>query len=55
MAAACGAVALIISRLAFGKADITMALNGALAGLFQYSGASFWFHAASMFIGPLVV
>ncbi len=34
MAAACGAVAaLIVSRLAFGKADITMALNGALAGL----------------------
>ena len=34
IAAACGAVAaLIVSRLAFGKADITMALNGALAGL----------------------
>jgi Amt family ammonium transporter len=34
MAAACGAVAaLVLSQLMFGKADITMALNGALAGL----------------------
>ena len=34
MAAAGGLIAaLIVSRLAFGKADITMALNGALAGL----------------------
>ena len=43
MAAACGAVAaLILSRLAFGKADITMALNGALAGLvFNNSGTPF--------------
>ncbi len=34
MAAAGGLIAaLIVSRIAFGKADITMALNGALAGL----------------------
>ncbi len=34
MAAAGGVVAaLIVSRLAFGKADLTMALNGAIAGL----------------------
>ena len=34
MAAACGAVAaLLMSQIFFGKADITMALNGALAGL----------------------
>jgi len=32
--AAAGAVtALVIARLMFGKADLTMALNGALAGL----------------------
>ena len=34
MAAACGLVAaLLLSKLWFGKADLTMALNGALAGL----------------------
>ncbi|PJE79090.1 Ammonia channel [invertebrate metagenome] len=34
-AAACGGViiALLVARIAFGKADLTMALNGALAGL----------------------
>ena len=55
MAAACGAVAaLIVSRLAFGKADITMALNGALAGLVSITAEPLsGSHAASMIIGAI--
>jgi Amt family ammonium transporter len=55
MAAACGAVAaLIVSRIAFGKADITMALNGALAGLVSITAEPLsGSHAASMFIGAV--
>ena len=40
MAAAGGLVfALLLSRLWFGKADLTMALNGALAGLVAITAA----------------
>ena len=55
MAAACGAVAaLILSRLAFGKADITMALNGALAGLVSITAEPLsGTHAESMIIGAI--
>ena len=53
MAAACGAVtALITSRIAFGKADITMALNGALAGLVSITAEPLsGSNLASMFVG----
>ena len=54
--AACGGLvaALILARLWFGKADLTMALNGALAGLVAItadplSGSAFW----SMVIGAV--
>ncbi len=54
--AACGGVvaALILARAWFGKADLTMALNGALAGLVAItadplSGSAFW----SMMIGAV--
>ena len=54
--AACGGLvaALILARLWFGKADLTMALNGALAGLVAItadplSGSAFW----SMIIGAV--
>ena len=55
MAAACGAVAaLIVSRLAFGKADITMALNGALAGLVSITAEPLsGTNAESMIIGAI--
>ena len=54
--AACGGLvaALILARVWFGKADLTMALNGALAGLVAItadplSGSAFW----SMIIGAV--
>ena len=54
--AACGGLvaALLLARLWFGKADLTMALNGALAGLVAItadplSGSAFW----SMIIGAV--
>ena len=54
--AACGGLvaALILARIWFGKADLTMALNGALAGLVAItadplSGSAFW----SMIIGAV--
>ena len=54
--AACGGLvaALILARAWFGKADLTMALNGALAGLVAItadplSGSAFW----SMIIGAI--
>ena len=54
--AACGGlvVALILAHIWFGKADLTMALNGALAGLVSItadplSGTAFW----SMIIGAV--
>ena len=52
MAAACGAVAaLIMSQIMFGKADITMALNGALAGLVSITAEPLsGTHAESMMI-----
>ena len=55
MAAACGAVAaLITSRIAFGKADITMALNGALAGLVSITAEPLsGSNLASMFVGAV--
>ena len=55
MAAACGAVAaLIMSQIMFGKADITMALNGALAGLVSITAESLsGSHAESMLIGAI--
>tara|TARA_B100001093_G_scaffold452719_1_gene460949 strand:- start:289 stop:1446 length:1158 start_codon:yes stop_codon:yes gene_type:complete len=55
MAAACGAVAaLIMSQIMFGKADITMALNGALAGLVSITAEPLsGTHAESMLIGAI--
>ena len=55
MAAACGAVAaLIMSQIMFGKADITMALNGALAGLVSITAEPLsGSHAESMLIGAI--
>jgi Amt family ammonium transporter len=55
MAAACGAVAaLIMSQIMFGKADITMALNGALAGLVSITAEPLsGTHAESMMIGAI--
>lgn len=55
MAAACGAVAaLVLSQLMFGKADITMALNGALAGLVSITAEPLsGTHAESMIIGAI--
>ena len=55
MAAACGAVAaLIVARLIFGKADITMALNGALAGLVAITAEpASGSHIQSMIIGAV--
>ena len=54
--AACGGLvaALILARIWFGKADLTMALNGALAGLVAItadplSGSAFW----SMIVGAI--
>jgi len=54
--AACGGLvaALVLARLWFGKADLTMALNGALAGLVAItadplSGSAFW----SMIVGAI--
>ena len=54
--AACGGLvaALILARFWFGKADLTMALNGALAGLVAItadplSGSAFW----SMIVGAI--
>ncbi len=55
MAAACGAVAaLIMSQIMFGRADITMALNGALAGLVSITAEPLsGTHAESMLIGAI--
>ena len=55
MAAACGAVAaLILSQIMFGKADITMALNGALAGLVSITAEPLsGTHIESMLIGAV--
>ena len=55
MAAACGAVAaLLMSQIFFGKADITMALNGALAGLVSITAEPLsGTHAESMLIGAI--
>lgn len=55
MAAACGAVAaLVLSQIMFGKADITMALNGALAGLVSITAEPLsGTHAESMIIGGI--
>ena len=55
MAAACGAVAaLIMSQIMFGKADITMALNGALAGLVSITAEPLsGEHWESMLIGAI--
>ena len=55
MAAACGAVAaLIMSQIIFGRADITMALNGALAGLVSITAEPLsGTHAESMLIGAI--
>ena len=54
--AACGGLiaALLLARIWFGKADLTMALNGALAGLVAItadplSGSAFW----SMIVGAI--
>ena len=54
--AACGGLvaALVLARIWFGKADLTMALNGALAGLVAItadplSGSAFW----SMIVGAI--
>ena len=54
--AACGGLlaALILARLWFGKADLTMALNGALAGLVSITAEPLAGSAqASMFIGMI--
>ena len=55
MAAASGAVAaLIMSQLLFGKADLTMMLNGALAGLVSITAESLsGTHLESMLIGAI--
>ena len=55
MAAACGAVAaLVMSQIMFGRADITMALNGALAGLVSITAEPLsGTHAESMLIGAI--
>ena len=55
MAAACGAVAaLILSQIMFGKADLTMALNGALAGLVSITAEPLsGTHMESMLIGAI--
>ena len=54
--AACGGLltALVLARLLFGKADLTMALNGALAGLVSITAEPLAGSAqASMFIGMI--
>ena len=60
--AACGGLvaALILARIWFGKADLTMALNGALAGLVAItadplSGSAFWSMIVGAIGGVLVV
>ncbi len=60
--AACGGLvaALVLARVWFGKADLTMALNGALAGLVAItadplSGSAFWSMIVGVIGGLIVV